>query len=74
MKIKSLTHAKSYMVLTVALLFILSCGLSVAQTGASSIRGLVTDPQGRPVMGASVTLASAEKKFSRTQNTTEDVD
>ena len=72
MKIKSLAHAKSYMVLTVALLFILSCGLSVAQTGASSIRGLVTDPQGRPVMGASVTLASAEKNFSRTQTTSED--
>ena len=72
MKIKSFANAKNFMALTVALLFILSCGLAVAQTGSSSIRGLVTDPQGRPVMGATVTLANDERNFSRTQTTSED--
>jgi len=42
---------------------------SQAQTGSSSIRGIVSDPNGQPVAGASVTLTNAEKNFSRTQNT-----
>ena len=42
-----------------------------AQTGSASIRGIVNDPQGRPVSGATVTLASSEKNLTRMQATNE---
>src|SRR6476619_2890387 len=43
-----------------------------AQSGSSSVRGIVTDPQGNAVAGATVTLANAERNFSRTQTTNSD--
>ncbi|MFN6963884.1 MAG: carboxypeptidase regulatory-like domain-containing protein [Pyrinomonadaceae bacterium] len=43
-----------------------------AQTGTSSIRGTVADPQGNIVAGASVTLTSTTKAFTRTQVTNSD--
>ena len=45
---------------------------SLAQSGSSSVRGLVTDPQGSPVAGAAVTLANSERNFSRSQTTNTD--
>ncbi len=45
---------------------------SFAQTGTSSVRGTVKDPQGNVVAGATVTLTNPEKNFSRTQTTTQD--
>ena len=45
---------------------------SAAQTGSSSLRGIVSDPQGSPVVGASVTLSNPEKNFTRTQVTNGD--
>ena len=41
----------------------------VAQTGSASIRGIVADPKGEPVAGATVTLSNAQRNFSRTQST-----
>jgi hypothetical protein len=43
-----------------------------AQTGASAVRGIVTDQQDRPVAGATVTLTNTERNFTRTQTTNEE--
>jgi hypothetical protein len=45
---------------------------SFAQQGQSSVRGLVTDPKGSPIAGASVTLSAPERNFTRTQVTNTD--
>jgi len=42
-----------------------------AQTGKSSVRGTVLDPQGQAIAGANVTLSSVETGTSRTQTTTD---
>ncbi|HYE13489.1 MAG TPA: carboxypeptidase-like regulatory domain-containing protein [Pyrinomonadaceae bacterium] len=56
-----------------AVQLLLSGGLSAsAQTGRSNVRGTVRDPQGNVVAGATVTLANAEKNFTRTQTTNEE--
>jgi len=56
----------------------LMCGLvvllgmtAVGQTGTSSVRGTVADPQGKVISGATVTLTNTETNTSRTQQTTE---
>ncbi|MBV9923523.1 MAG: TonB-dependent receptor [Acidobacteria bacterium] len=61
--------------------FALVCGLVVslafavvpapAQTGTSTVRGTVADPQGNVVAGATVTLTNTETNAARTQNTSE---
>lgn len=53
-------------------LFLLFSVSAFAQTGTSSVRGTVTDPQNRAVAGASVTLTNVEKNFSRTQTTNQE--
>jgi len=50
-------------------LALLMFNVSFAQSGSSSLRGTVTDLQGRPVAGATVTLGNAAKNFTRTQET-----
>lgn len=52
-----------------ALLVLLMFTIGHAQQGTSSIRGTVTDQQGKVVAGATVTLVSSERNFSRTQTT-----
>jgi hypothetical protein len=42
---------------------------SLAQTGRSSVKGTVKDPQGNVVVGASVTLSNPETNFTRTTTT-----
>lgn len=64
---KSLSFMLFGMVLSA--FFVLNAG---AQTGTSSIRGTVTDPQGKVIAGANVTLKSEEKNFSRSQVTNDD--
>ena len=54
------------------LVLILLTVTSYAQSGGSTIRGTVTDPNGNVVAGASVTITDPEKNFSRTQTTNQD--
>jgi Carboxypeptidase regulatory-like domain len=42
---------------------------SFGQQGQSSVRGIISDPKGSPIAGATVTLAASERNFSRTQVT-----
>lgn len=56
--------------LTLLLLFIASFGY--AQSGGTSVRGTVRDPQNNLVSGANVTLTDPERNFIRTQSTNED--
>jgi hypothetical protein len=55
-------------VLTIALL---SISVVNAQSGTTTINGVVKDPQGNVIAGASVTLTSADKGFTRTLVTNE---
>ena len=43
-----------------------------AQSGGSTVRGTVKDPQGNVVAGATVNLTDPERNFSRTQQTNQD--
>ncbi|HZI46646.1 MAG TPA: carboxypeptidase-like regulatory domain-containing protein, partial [Pyrinomonadaceae bacterium] len=43
-----------------------------AQSGSSSLRGIVSDPHGSPVVGATVTISNSERSFNRTQVTNSD--
>jgi hypothetical protein len=58
--------------LAASFVLVLLATASLAQSGSSSVRGLVTDPQGSPVAGATVTLANSERNFSRSQTTNTD--
>ena len=52
--------------------FLLLCQVAVvAQNATSSVQGVITDPQGNVVAGATVTLTNAAKNFNRTQTTTD---
>lgn len=59
------------MLLLLAASFVLAglATVSLAQTGASSVRGVVQDPQGKVVVGATVTLANPATGFTRTDTT-----
>jgi hypothetical protein len=50
---------------------ILSVSLTWSQTGTSTIRGTITDPQGRVVSGANVTLTNVETNGVRTTKSTD---
>src|SRR5262249_7352393 len=54
----------------VTLILLVSTGY--AQSGGSTVRGTVKDPQGNVVSGATVNLTNPEKSFSRTQSTNQD--
>src|SRR5262245_290592 len=43
-----------------------------AQSGSSSVRGIVTSQQSNPISGASVTLVKAIRKLTRSQVTNDD--
>lgn len=58
---------KSFWSLLLVVLMI--CGTVPAQTGRSSVRGTVLDPQGQAVAGATVNLTSIETNTPRTQTT-----
>src|SRR5437667_12211917 len=45
--------------------------LSWSQTGTSAVRGTITDPQGRVVGGATVTLTNVESNSVRTTKSTD---
>ncbi|HYP54163.1 MAG TPA: carboxypeptidase-like regulatory domain-containing protein, partial [Pyrinomonadaceae bacterium] len=57
--------------LSALLATLLVCGVALAQSGRSTVRGAVRDQQGNAVAGATVTLTD-ERGTSRTQTTSED--
>lgn len=57
------------MFLLVAAAFLLTPALAMGQAGSSSLRGIVSDPAGNAVSGATVTLSSTERNYVRTQTT-----
>src|SRR5215510_807968 len=60
------------LLLVATLLLVVTSLNSFGQQGQSSVRGIVTDPQGSPVAGATVTLSNSERNFTRTQVTNTD--
>src|SRR5213080_2780840 len=60
------------LIIGVVFVMFVACFTMFGQSGTSTIRGTVTDPQGNVVAGASVTLSNAEKSFSRTAETSSD--
>jgi hypothetical protein len=58
--------------LAASLLLVIASISSFGQQGQSSVRGIVTDPKGSPIAGATVTLAAPERNFTRTQVTNAD--
>src|SRR5215831_2966073 len=60
------------LLLAASLLLIVASISSFGQQGQSSVRGIVTDPKGSPIAGATVTLSSPERNFTRTQVTNSD--
>jgi len=60
---------KPFVLIAACLLLAISAN---AQSGSSSVRGVVTDPKGSPIAGATVTLSSPAKNFTRTQVTNTD--
>ncbi|MGH9902128.1 MAG: carboxypeptidase regulatory-like domain-containing protein, partial [Pyrinomonadaceae bacterium] len=69
---KRITPLSGGFMLCMAILPLLFCGNAFAQAGRSTVLGTVRDPQGNVVAGATVTLANAEKNFTRTQVTNEE--
>ena len=57
--------------LAVSLLLVFT-GSVMAQTGTTSIRGVVTDPSARVIVGAKVTLKSVAQEFERVTETSSD--
>ena len=57
------------LIIGVVFVMFVACFTMFGQSGTSTIRGTVTDPQGNVVAGASVTLVNAEKSFNRTVET-----
>lgn len=60
-----------YLRLVVFLSLLLAVSFCLAQTGTSTIRGTVTDPQGSLVPGATLTLTNIETNASRTTKSTD---
>src|SRR5215204_6973014 len=54
------------------LVLIVFAASGYAQSGGSTVRGTVQDPNGNLVKGATVTLTDPSKNFTRTQQTNED--
>jgi Carboxypeptidase regulatory-like domain len=69
--IKKTNLRSAFSVLLTATFLFLFAVSNFAQ-GSSSVRGTVTDPKGEAVAGATVTLKSTTKNFSKTQTTSAD--
>jgi hypothetical protein len=72
MKTASPALNKALVIFSVFAFMLLMSSVAFAQTGTSSLRGTITDLQGRAVSGAQVTITNEEKNFTRTQSTNED--
>ena len=60
------------MIISMLSFMLLTSSAALAQTGSSSLRGTISDLQGRAVAGAQVTITNEQKNFSRTQTTNSD--
>jgi hypothetical protein len=60
--------AKVALVISVCLWSLTFAGAIFAQSGLSGIGGTISDPQGKPIMGAVVTLKNPERSFIRAQS------
>jgi len=67
-----LSRQRVFVVFSALALALLTASIAIAQAGSSSVRGIVTDLQGRAVAGAQVTISNAQKNYSRTQTTNND--
>ncbi|HEV2837103.1 MAG TPA: carboxypeptidase-like regulatory domain-containing protein [Pyrinomonadaceae bacterium] len=69
-----MSHTNTIRVASLAslLVLILIAGSGYAQSGGTTIRGTVKDPNGNVVAGATVTITDPQKNFSRTQNTNQE--
>src|SRR5829696_8812813 len=72
MKTVRLSLNKALVVFSMLALLLLTASVAFAQTGSSSVRGTITDLQGRAVAGAQVVITNDQTSFSRTQNTNDD--
>ncbi|HEU4833008.1 MAG TPA: carboxypeptidase-like regulatory domain-containing protein [Pyrinomonadaceae bacterium] len=72
MKPVKLSLHKALAIFSVVALALLTANVALAQTGSSSLRGTITDLQGRAIAGAEVTITNDQKNFSRTQTTNDD--
>ena len=68
-KISSL--ARAALLLSASLWCLWFVNTLYAQSGLSSVRGEISDPQGRAIAGATVTLKNPERNLARVQNTNE---
>jgi hypothetical protein len=64
------TSRRSLLTVLVAILLLTTVGN--AQSGGSTVRGTVKDPQGNVVAGATVNLTDPSKNFTRTQTTSQE--
>jgi len=65
-------NIRNFLQLTSLLALLLVATTSYGQSGNSTVRGTVRDPNGNLVSGANVTLTNPERNFTRTQTTNED--
>ena len=65
-------NIRNLLQITSLLALLLVASTSYGQSGGSTVRGTVKDPNGNLVSGANVTLTNPEKNFTRTQTTNED--
>ncbi len=71
MKKQSFRENRLLSILCCVMFSLACCGSVLGQSATSSVHGIVTDPQGNVVAGATVSLTNAAKNFNRTQTTTE---
>jgi Carboxypeptidase regulatory-like domain len=62
----------NFFVMRSILLAMLMSIVALGQSGVSVVRGTITDQQGQAIAGATVTLTSSDKNFSRKQTTGND--
>jgi hypothetical protein len=67
----SILRKKISFLLVASLMCIFFISEIAAQSGTSSIRGTVTDPQGNPIVGASVSIKGASRGISKTATSNE---
>src|SRR6476619_4952403 len=71
-RMKTARLSKALVIFSIFAFTLLMSSVAFAQTGTSSLRGTITDLQGRAVSGAQVTITNEEKNFTRTQSTNDD--